>query len=48
MFEKNELAHFLRIPPARVDKFLAWCPVPRAPKGPDPWDHIPEGEEPDE
>lgn len=29
---KTELARFLRIPPEQVDRFLAWCPIPRMPK----------------
>ncbi len=32
MLERPDLGRFLRIAPERLDRFLAWCPVPREPK----------------
>lgn len=35
LIEKKQLSKFLRIRPERLEKFLAWCPIPRAPGRPD-------------
>jgi hypothetical protein len=32
LFEKSELGRFLRLSVDQVDRFLSWCPIPRAPK----------------
>ena len=32
IIEKGDLARFLRIPPDRLEGFLAWSPIPREPK----------------
>ncbi|MBM3288357.1 MAG: ImmA/IrrE family metallo-endopeptidase [Candidatus Eisenbacteria bacterium] len=36
MLQKPDLVRFLRIPPERLEQFLAWCPIPRVRKGSEP------------
>ncbi len=44
IFEKGDLARFLRMPSDGVDRFLSWCPIPRVPKPVDAGEEVEEDE----